>query len=226
MFLRAVRLIGLCAVLVCGVGVPVGGCDEIGGALYLLEGPPEREAVFEFDPRRSAVVLVDDRRGAMPRRSLLRSIGETTDRVILDRRLLREGNLIDSRSALNAARGETRTRLKSIVDIGREVGAEVVVYVEVVAFGLTRDGQNVWPVAAYDVKIFDAASNVRLFPEDGGAYRVNVPVGREPSVIGELSRSERSELELLLAQRSGAEIARMFFKTLEDTRVPDPLKGD
>ena len=83
MLRRVVRWFAVIALVVLGLGVPVGGCDEIGGALFILEGPAEREAVFELDPRRSVVVLVDDRRGAMPRRSLLRSIGESADGVIL-----------------------------------------------------------------------------------------------------------------------------------------------
>lgn len=202
----------------------VPGCDELGAALYLIEGPPKKEAVFELDPRRSTVILVDDRRNALPKRSLLRVMGERADLVVLNRELLRDGNLIDSRSALNAARSETRTRLKSIVDIGREVGAEVVVYVEVVRFGLTRDGQSIWPFSVVELKVFDTDENKRLFPAGGGAYQVVVPVGREPEAVNTLTRADVAELQRLLAERTGYEIARSFFETIADTRVAEPLR--
>jgi len=221
---HANRMLGLViAALLGAISLLSAGCDELGTALYLIEGPPRQKAVCELDERRPTVVLVDDRAGVLPRRSLLRDIGETVDRTILDQRLVEDGNLISSRSALNAARGETRTQMKSIVDIGREVGADVVIYVEVIGFGLTRDGQGVWPYAVFDVKLFDTVSNERLFPAEGGGFRLDTPVGREQETINELSRADRSRLEDLLAARGGFQVARMFFETPADTRVPPPL---
>ena len=218
------RMLGLLVgAMLCGVSLALAGCDQIGTAIYLIEGPPRQEAVFDLDERRTTVVLVDDRAGVLPRRSLLRDIGGAVDQTILDQRLVNDGNLISSRSALNAARGETRTQMKSIVDIGREVGADVVIYVEVIGFGLTRDGQGVWPFAVFDVKLFDTVANERIFPVDGGAHRLDTPVGREQETINELTRGEKSRLEDLLAARGGFQVARMFFETPADTRVPPPL---
>lgn len=214
-----------CAFVLCLLTAsPLAGCDELGTALYLIEGPPMKEAVFELDARRSTVVLVDARGSSVPTRSTLKTIGESVDSVLLEKRLLRDGNLIESRAALNAIQGDTRSSLTSIVDVGRAVGADIIIYAHIVRFTLYRDGQAAWPAATVELKIFDCEANTRLFPESG-AYEITVPVGREPETAQELTRADIAEMQLLLARRTGYEIARSFFKTEADTRVAPPLRG-
>ncbi|GAB4549869.1 MAG: hypothetical protein Tsb0013_11390 [Phycisphaerales bacterium] len=163
--------------------------------------------------------MVDDLNTILPRASLRDRIGRSAERVMLDQKVIREGNLISSASIRRAVSGDTNEARTSIVDAGRAVRAEVVVHVSVIGWTLTSTPGEVSPEAVISVKILDTLGNQRLWPEGEGAYatRVELPV-RADRQVG--SNAERRQVEDALADRIGQTIAKLFY-TSERERISE-----
>ncbi len=50
------------------------GCNILGPAILLVEGPPKVQAQFTLEKKRPTVVFVDDRASVLPRRALRQQI--------------------------------------------------------------------------------------------------------------------------------------------------------
>ena len=212
-------------------GAFVAGCNIVAPIAYVMEGGPKVPALYELDGERSTVVFVDDLRNRLPRRSLSALVGRAAEDA-----LFRSGTftpdvdaetgenrsrLISSRSAMRAVVGDSASDLTSVVDVGRTLGAEVVVYVEVEAFAIVSDGESALPAAEARVKVFDAVTNERLWPgaERGALVSARTDLLATTSI---LSRDDRFRLEETLANELGTVVARLFFEhereRLEDRR--------
>lgn len=190
---------GAAVIASCNIGVPV---------MYALTGPPKIAAQFELDSERPTVVLIDDPANKVPRRELRVTIGQVADSELLRSKTVREGKLISSKSALSAATAGASQAGLSIVDVGRRVSAEVVIYAEVTDWRLVSDGEaSISPAAALSVRVVDALRNERIFPPEGGQPLVI----RLPAESG-FKQGDRNVLDRALAQQVGLELARMFFE--------------
>lgn len=185
------------------------GCNIVGPAFLLVHGPEKVPAAHTLDPKRPTVVVIDDRANFVPRRALRMTMSSETERHLLGERALED--MISGQSALAAAGAEKDGRPLSIAEIGRAVGAEVVVYVAVDEFTLSPDGQSFVPTARLRVKVIDAANDRRIWPEDraGQAIVARVPPkqGTAPTGLTEQARAEDE-----LARSAGLSIARLFVK--------------
>lgn len=203
----------LSAVLLSLVLLPVAGvqqgCDYVAAGIYVLEGPPKVERQYELDSTRKIVVFVDDRSGAMPRKGLRRLIGMSAEETLLKEKVLQPELVVPAQAAVAAVTQEKRGEPMSVVDVGRAIGADVVVYVSVEKFTLSRDGAANQPFAVAYVKVFDAEKNERLWPTASLGH----PVMYSAAASAELpdSMGERSRAEENLARRLGVEVARIFF---------------
>lgn len=201
----------------CNVAVPVA---------YAITGPPQVDAVTELDAKRPTVILVDDPASKMPRRELRQVLGSTADAELLKAKVFPDGKLIASRSALAASGtgslGAGAPKL-SVVDVGRRVGAEVVVYAEVLEWTLVSDGQSISPAATMSVRVIDALSNQRIFPTESE----HIVVARLQAGSG-YKEGDRPLIEKALANQMGLDLARVFFRhprtQLQDQR-PQRLSG-
>ena len=185
------------------------GCDYVAAGMYVIQGPPKIERQYELNQTRKTVVFVDDRAGAMPRKTLRRLIGQGAEETLLAEKALLPELVIPSAAAVAAVTQETRNEPMTVVEVGRAVGADVVVYVSVEKFTLSRDGAANQPFAVAYVKIFDAQSNSRLWPEDASGRPVMYSAAASaqlPTTLGEQAKAEEA-----LARRLGVEVARLFF---------------
>lgn len=185
------------AIPACNIAVPIA---------YVIQGPPKADAVFEPDANRTTVILIDDPSSKIPRRELRLSAGQIADETLMKAKVFESGKLVSSKSALNAARGSDQGPKLSVVDIGRRVGAEVVVYAEVTDWTLFSDGQGLSPKAAVSVRIFDTLSNARIYPEEGG-----YPLVASLPPEAEAKQANKSVLERALAKELGLAIAQSLF---------------
>jgi len=214
--------LGVCVVL--GVGVcSLVGCNVVAPIAYAIEGPPTVEARMELDGSRSTVIFVDDRgygdQMIVPRRSLRREIGRVAEELLLAEGVVKEGNMIRSSDALRAVTSESSDEPMSVVEVGRAVGAEVVIYLEVTAFSVTRTGSTVSPTASGRVVVYDAGLNERIGPESGWLpLEVRLPPGDRQ--LAELDREAFRAVEDGLAGSMGLSLARMFFE--RERPAPSP----
>lgn len=211
---RAAALLG--AALLCAMALPTGGCNYVAAGAYLVHGPPKTPAQYKLNGDRRTVVFVDDRTSATPRRSLRQTIGEAAERALIAYAKVDAAKTIPSQAALRVSAQDRAAEQMSVIDIGRMVGAEVVVYVTVDRFALSPDGVTYQPTAIGRVKVFDTTTNARLFPIDGAGASVfaNIPTsGAEfPS-----SGSERARAEDVLAAAFGERVAKVFYEHESDS---------
>lgn len=191
-----------------------GGCNILGGVGYIVHGPPKAPAVYELQDR-PTVIFVDDRNSTIPARSeiIRRRIAEVASRELMNRGLVTV--TIQPQDALAAARLHDRyEQVMSIDKIGATVGAEQVIYVEMLAFKATTDGYTPKPYAACMVKVWDADANERLFPGP------EVPEGAHPLQVSglpvnpELYRSRGTLVQVYetLADQVGIELTKLFYE--------------
>lgn len=194
----------------CNVGVP---------ALYVLHGPPKIEAVTKLDSSRPTVIFIDDPQNIVPRRALRMQIGQAAEKLVLEKGLVDKEKLVSTISIQRAASGGSALgeEQPSVVDLGRRVGAEIVVYVQVTKFTLAQEPSHLSPIAGGVVKILDTVSNTRVWPDDAGGYPFGVDLPARTDKVS-LSPAERNQSERALADEFGRGIAQLFF-----TRERDPM---
>lgn len=209
------------------VALAPAGCNYVAAGALIIGGPPKVPAAFDDLPaERKTIVFVDDRSNVVPRRALRRAVGEATEQTLIGEKVLAAEQVLPSSGALYALSQEKRSDTLSVVDVGKAVGADVVIYVSMNQFTLSRDGSGAFqPGASGFVKVFDVTANQRLWPPDTGR---GFPVSfMEPNPRPEAPKgsTERSRAEEDLAREFGVRVARLFFEhkpeTASDSRIDD-----
>lgn len=195
-----------------------GGCNILGPAAYLVHGPPKVDAKHKLDDSRSTVIFIDDRNNRMPRRSLRLTTAEAAEQTLMRQGVVPEENMITTRSAMRAALGERDGEPMSIAEIGRSAGAEVIIYVAIEAWSLSRDGVSLSPAARARVKVIDAEQDRRLFPGAGGGHPLTVELPRRAEEMP--SGVHQNEAHTALAEALGLRLAQLFYK-----HQRNPLSG-
>lgn len=197
------------------------GCNIVTPAAFAVMGPPGIDKVTELE-KRTTVIFIDDRDSKLPRRSLRGTIGKVAETYILKEKLLTAEQLISTQSALRIATADNAAAPLSAVDIGRRVGAEVVIFVEMEGWTLSRGGAEISPAAGATVKILDCVTNQRIWPDNPEGYPLKVQMPRQPSELHS-TRADRNKLEEQLATQIGYDLAGMFYDhartPLQDQRV-------
>lgn len=194
----------------------LGACNIVAPAAYLIEGPPTVPAQTSLDPGRPTVIFIDDRASNVPRRSLRVIAGQTAEETMIAEDVVEQENMIAAQSTLRAASTEDPDDPMSIADLGRAVGAEVVVYLTVDAWTLSSDGVSFSPVVSTRVKVVDAENRVRLWPQGGDGFSLRVEPPRRATDVPRTA-SERSEAENRLAARLGRAVAKLFYESERET---------
>lgn len=207
--------------LVLGAGA-LSGCNVATPVFFLIHGPPKVDKITTLSDR-PTVIFIDDRRNTMPRRSLRNDAAKTAEQIILTQKLLSPQNMISSQAAFRSVSNESSQAPVSVVDVGRRVGAEVVIYVEMYGWTLSREGGELSPGAIASVKILDTVTNTRLWPAEpeGWSLRANLPTKTDAY---DMSRAERSKVEQQLAVHLGRELAGLFY-TRERSQLQDQRPG-
>lgn len=202
----APAILGLAAA---ALGTIPSGCNIVAPAYFIIHGPEKVPALYELEPDRPTVIFVDDRANRLPRRSMRQTIGEAAQDALLKQKALT--NVIDTRGAIAASSQDRAGQTLSIVDIGKAVGAEVVVYATVDSFTLSTDGQSYSPAATLRVKVIDVVADSRVWPEDkeGHALALTFPTRTQdvPRTAAEIRKFEDETARLV-----GASLAQIFYK--------------
>ena len=192
------------------------GCNIIAPAHFIISGPPKRDAMFELEKRKT-VVFVDDRQSQIPLRAaqIRRIISRSMTTKLMDNIKSLEGEMIDGGDAISLARNvDRRGELLPVGEIGKTVGADIIVYVEIQAFVLTTDGVTPRPTAVAGVRVLDVVNRKRLFPADDStsqSWRVTSEL--EP-FSPEAASSEAGQLKIYqaLAEKLSDDLAKLFYR--------------
>lgn len=199
----------------------ISGCNIVAPIGVLLSPPPKVPKVYELPKTAIGVVFIDDRDNKLPRRALKQSIGtEATVRLLMAKAM---ANMVDSKAAQTVAAQEKPGEPMNVTLIGRGAKADVVIWVAVDSFFLTPDGQTYSPGATLRIKVIDAVTDKKLWPEEKVGYKLTVmPAARSaaiPKTMGDVQKAEQ-----VLAELVGAAIAELFYdeKVIDSSRVPGP----
>jgi len=196
--------------LALGLFLVPAGCNIFGPAFILVHGPPRVPSEFELDKQRITTVLVDDPNTILPRRQYRVVIAREIEQRLLDKKKLAV-DMVDSQAVLASVSREKPGERRSIPQIGRDVGAEVVIWVTFDKFALSPDGQTFRPFSEARVKVVDAAEGTVLWPADPAGFALNIELDSKATSMPD-SHSKRAQVERQLAQYTGKAISELFYE--------------
>jgi len=187
-------------------------CNIITPIAVIVEGPPTIDAEYKL-PDRTTVVFVDDRRNILADFAIRRYIGDK-----VSEHLLRAGVLTDAIStgdALSVAGREQAGALMPIEQIGKEVGAAQLIYIELLKFSLEAPNGQPTAIAELQVKVIDVENRARQFPGTGAenpARFMMVTLPPDQAFQPMLGRSARREAEYTLADMVADQVSKLFYE--------------
>ena len=184
------------------------GCNIVAPVAYAIHGPEKIDPVHTLDEERSVVIFIDDPSSKVAQRRLRYSMADTASRTLLEKKVVTD--VIDSRTVLNAASKERHGERMSITELGRAVGADVVIYAVVTNFSITAEEGTFIPTTSMRVKIIDTAQGQRVWPDSEAGYLLEVRLPQRPSAFTQDSARLNSEAQL--ADRSGVALAQLFYR--------------
>jgi len=185
------------------------GCNVVTPIAYAIHGPGKVDPVYTLEKELKTVVFVDDPSSRVTQRRLRYTIAKRTTDELLAKRILVD--MLDPRGILTAASNERFGAQKSIAELGKSVGADIVIYAVVTDFSMSREAGSYIPQAALRVKVIDVATGERLWPSDETGMVANIRAPQRTKSAA-ASTGERLESEQTLAQRTGLGLAQMFYK--------------
>ncbi len=213
-FSSAVRLATMLALSTSSL-LLVAGCNIVHAGSYILEGPGKIVAEYELRQVKT-VVFVDDQKNVLPRTTLRVIIGDDVSAILLTEKLV--PSTISPRDAISMSRSREQDGTKlSLEKLGKELGAEQVIWVRPYAFDLDGydDQQGARPTAMVHVKVIDVTNRVRVYPP-GDSF----PEGRDLtiSLLRDVNRDElattigRRKIEEALAAEIADDVAKLFYE--------------
>jgi hypothetical protein len=192
----------------------VAGCNIAGPVAYFIEGPPTRAAQYTLLDR-PTIVFVDDRANTIGTNApaIRRAIAEKVSEDLMVKKLVT--TTISPRDAMGVvATSDRHGELMPIDAIGRAVGAEQIIYVQMLSFSGTSDGATPRPTAVCRVRVIDVVERTRLFPppDTEEASRLMEVQTREIDPAMLRSAASRLKVYQALADETGEQIAKLFYK--------------
>ena len=185
------------------------GCNVVTPVAYAIHGPEKINPVYTLDKELKTVVFVDDPSSRITQRRLRYTIADRATKELLAKRILVD--MLDPRGILTAASKDKYGELSTIADLGKSVGADIVIYAVVTDFSLSPETGTYIPKAMLRVKVIDVASGKRLWPDDETGHLANIQMPQKPGTSPSTS-GERIQTEQELAQRAGLGLAQLFYK--------------
>jgi len=185
------------------------GCNIITPIAFAIHGPEKIMPVYTLDPTLKAVVFVDDPSSRITQRRLRYTIAQRATKELLAKRILVD--MLDPRGILTAASSERYGEQKSISELGKSIGADIVIYAVVTEFSMSPETGAYIPRAALRVKIIDVAQGKRLWPDDEMGHIANIQIPQKPGLIP-TTLGAKLDLEQELADRTGLGLAQLFYK--------------
>ncbi|MAY75858.1 MAG: hypothetical protein CMJ31_14290 [Phycisphaerae bacterium] len=185
-------------------------CNIFGPAFFLVHGPGSVEAEYELDPTRSTVILIDDPTNRVTRRRYRGIIAETAQNVLLQKKVIDDGKMIDGRAAVTMAATATSQNPLSIQDIGEAVRADIVIYALVSEFRGSDFADKPSPSVTLHVKVIDVVTGERVWPEQPEGYTLSLKMPTAPGNLA-TSRADMARIEEDLAAFTGLGLSQLFY---------------
>jgi len=194
------------ALLAAVIAIGLAGCT-VGGFIAANVLPETIDALYE-PTNRKTVIVVDDPDKLLPSVPLMGVTAARVEATLKEQEVITEFVPSNQVDALRFANAEFETW--PIDRIGREVGAEQVIYIRIERFAIITTPDTTQPTATYRVRVVESKTGQRLFPVDTKAGVRKTTQMNFRSVRG-ATRGNLSLLERRLADRLGLDAAKMFY---------------
>ena len=185
------------------------GCNVLTPVAYAIHGPEKIMPAYTLEKNLKTVIFVDDPSSRVMQRRLRFSIADRATKELLAKRVLVD--MIDPRGVLTAASNERHGEQMSISDLGKTVGADIVIYAVVTEFSLSPETGSYIPQAGLRVKIIDVAAGERVWPSDEMGQLINIQIPQRPGT-SPTGPADKLQVEQQLAERVGLGLAQLFYK--------------
>ena len=206
------------------------GCQTAAVAISAVQGGPTNAAAYALPEARTAI-LVDDPQQLLEDPSIARQIGTTAMFYLEENKALKEEHVVPPRAVVRLQNMAGRAWSRMPIDeIGRRLEAQQMIYVKVVQIRFRTDEQLYRPEIALEIKVIDATTGERLWPEAPPLLEAgNAPPGQRVAVqLDYETRAGRfaddatpGDLARRLADEAGLAVARLFYDW-----KPDPVGSD
>lgn len=203
----AVKLASFILAFACLASIP--GCNIATPIAYAIHGPEKVMPAYTLDQNLRTVIFVDDPSSKIMQRRLRYAISERATKELLAKRVLVD--MIDPRGVLTAASNERHGEQMSITDLGKSVGADIVIYAVVTKFSLSPETGSYLPQAELRVKVIDVAQGKRIWPSDPAGQLISIQIPQKPGTTP-TGTADRLKVEQQLAERSGIGLSQLFYK--------------
>ncbi len=197
------------------------GCETVGYVADVIAGEQNIPAAYE-PQERATLVLVEDPLGKLPTPDLAPRIAGRVSDHLTDQQVVSQiiPTTVLNRFITQTPDYHTHPENWPIDKIGRQVGAEQVIYIVVQSFQLSEDNAIYRPVAEVRVKVVDVASGKRLFPTHTTAGYPVVTRQFYRSMEGSSGTTDNI-VSRQLADQLAAEVAKLFY----EHTPPQPGEG-
>ncbi len=203
----------LIAVIVLLVASAIGaGCNIVTPLAIIFAPEPTTPAVYELQDH-PTVVFVDDRRSLISPSSLRGVIADRLSQELQTQEIVT--TVVSPRDAESVARqNDDFDTFMPIAEIGRAVGAEQIIYIEMLEFRERLDQYNPRPRGRCRLRVVDVVNNVRLYPgrdmqEDYHVLEIQMA---DVSPEAYRSRATSNQVARLLAEEIGVRVAKLFYE--------------
>lgn len=207
----------------------LGGCEAPAFIAETAGIGGKVKPVFDL-PNRPTLVLVDDPQNHLGDPTLRTVIAANVAHHLADQKVITSKPIAGKEVTELAARvGQDAFSRMPIAQVGRELGAEQVLYIDVEAVSLQPAPGMYRPTASLEIKVVDVATNTRLYPEPPPLEDPTAPKrGRSLTVqlrydktLRAQSRGLDAEMARRLAERIGLEVARLFYEYKPEPAFPE-----
>ncbi|MCK4603039.1 MAG: hypothetical protein KAU28_11270 [Phycisphaerae bacterium] len=190
------------------------GCAAIGWTVAAFAPPQKVEALYKPPKAKKILVFVDDITNPISYEPVKRKLTEKLNEQLLEHEVA--AKTIDYEKLLDLISVAPSFNELGVVQVGRKLGADIVLYVNIEEFALKEDPEGpLWRgTLRASVRMVDVqAKSPQLWPTD----RDNYPVGEvQTPATDDSSPTYGVEVARMLAEQMADKVAKLFY----DHRVP------
>lgn len=197
-----------------GLMLIASGCGPMAGWLAaLFKGPEKIKAVYEPPKDKKILVFVDDLANPLSYEPIKRALSEKLSKLLVENKVAAE--VVDYEQLLNLSMADEKFNQLGAWNIGRKLGADIVVFIEVKSFHLREkeyEDTELWQGSfGTEVRVIDCNApkdNVRLWPTDREKGFPVGPLETEPQDDSSAHRGVSIANEL--AEKMADKIDKLF----------------
>lgn len=186
-------------------------CQAIGFGVAALAPPQKIKPLYKLPANKKVLVFVDDKASPVTYPPIKRELAEELGKQLMEHKLAKETIPYDT--LLDLIAREPKFNNLGVADVGRKVGADIVIYVDIKTFRLREEERSpLWEgqleTSVRVVDVWAKKGETRLWPKDAGEF--NVPAVGMPAKeeVGDYG----TELARDLARRMADRICKLFYE--------------